>query len=50
MAQVSLRDYCDEADALVQSGEFGKAILIARHLLRHYPRHIESYRLLGKLC
>jgi tetratricopeptide (TPR) repeat protein len=48
MAQVSLRDYCDEADALIQSGESGKAILIARHILRHYPRHIESYRLLGQ--
>ncbi len=48
MAQVSLRDYCDEADSLIQSGESGKAILIARHILRHYPRHVESYRLLGQ--
>jgi tetratricopeptide (TPR) repeat protein len=48
MVQVSLRDYCDEADSLIQSGESGKAILIARHILRHYPRHVESYRLLGQ--
>jgi tetratricopeptide (TPR) repeat protein len=48
MAQVSLRDYCDEADSLIQSGEPGKAIRIARHILRHYPRHVESYRLLGQ--
>jgi tetratricopeptide (TPR) repeat protein len=48
MAQVSLHDYCAEADSLIQSGEYGKAILIARHILRHYPRHVESYRLLGQ--
>jgi tetratricopeptide (TPR) repeat protein len=48
MAQVSLRDYCDEADSLIQSGEPGKAILIARHILRHYARHVESYRVLGQ--
>jgi tetratricopeptide (TPR) repeat protein len=48
MNQVSLRDYCEEARSLIQSGEAGRAIDIARHILRQYPRHLESYRLLGE--
>jgi len=48
MDQVSLRDYCDEARSFIQSGESDKAIAIARHILSHYPRHVESYRLLGQ--
>jgi len=48
MGQVSLHDYCDEASSLIQSGEFDRAIHITRHILGHYPRHVESYRLLGQ--
>jgi tetratricopeptide (TPR) repeat protein len=48
MNQVSLRDYCEEARSLIQSGAVGKAIDITRHILRQYPRHLESYRLLGE--
>jgi len=48
MQQVSLRDYCEDASSFIQSGEPQKAIQITRHILRHYPRHVESYRLLGQ--
>jgi tetratricopeptide (TPR) repeat protein len=48
MNEVSLRDYCEEARSLIQSGEAGRAIDIIRHILRQYPRHLESYRLLGE--
>jgi tetratricopeptide (TPR) repeat protein len=48
MEQVSLRDYCEQARSLIQSGEPDRAIHITRHILRHYPRHVESYRLLGQ--
>jgi tetratricopeptide (TPR) repeat protein len=48
MQQVSLRDYCEDARSFIQSGEPHKVIQITRHILRHYPRHIESYRLLGQ--
>ncbi len=48
MEQVSLRDYCEEARSLIQSGESETAIRITRYILRHYPRHVESYRVLGQ--
>jgi tetratricopeptide (TPR) repeat protein len=48
MEQVSLRDYCRQASSLIAAGESGRAIRIIRHILRRYPRHVESYRLLGQ--
>jgi len=48
MQQVSLHDYCEDAGSLIQSGDTHKAIQITRHILRHYPRHVQSYRLLGQ--
>jgi tetratricopeptide (TPR) repeat protein len=46
--QVSLREYCEEVRSLIQAGRPDKAISILRHILSHYPRHLESYRLLGQ--
>ncbi len=43
-----MRDYCEEARSLIQSGETDRAIQIVRHILHHYPRHVESYLLLGE--
>ncbi|UCC88541.1 MAG: tetratricopeptide repeat protein, partial [Anaerolineales bacterium] len=48
MEQISLRDYCEEARSLIQSGQPDKAIHFTRRILSHYPRHVESYRLLGQ--
>ncbi len=48
MEQISLRDYCEEARSLIQSGQPDKAIHVTRRILSHYPRHVESYRLLGQ--
>jgi tetratricopeptide (TPR) repeat protein len=48
MEKVSLRDYCEEARSRVESGEPDIAIRITRHILGQYPRHVESYRLLGQ--
>jgi tetratricopeptide (TPR) repeat protein len=48
MEQVTLRDYCEEARSLVQSGESDRAIHITRYILHHYPRHVDSYRVLGQ--
>jgi tetratricopeptide (TPR) repeat protein len=48
MEQVTLRDYCEEARSLVQSGETDRAIHITRYILHHYPRHVDSYRVLGQ--
>lgn len=48
MEQVTLRDYCEEARSLIQSGESDRAIHITRYILRHYPRYVDGYRVLGQ--
>ena len=48
MEQVGLHEYCEEARPFIQSAEPERAIRIARHILRRYPHHVESYRLLGQ--
>lgn len=48
MQSVSLRDYCEQARSFIEAGEPYPAIHITRHILRHYPRHLEAYRLLGQ--
>jgi tetratricopeptide (TPR) repeat protein len=48
MEKVSLRDYCEEARSRVESSEPNIAIRMTRHILGQYPRHVESYRLLGQ--
>ena len=48
MTERSLREYCDEARRLIDQGAHAGAIDIARHVLRFYPKHIESYALLGQ--
>lgn len=48
MESISLRQYCDELEGLLSAGLFSKAILLSRYILRHYPKHIRTYCLLGK--
>jgi len=45
-----LHQYCDEARELVNSGAYDAAIGICRHILERYPRHLETYRILGEAC
>ena len=48
MATISLRTYNKEIDAMIDNGEVKEAVAHCRHILRLYPKHIETYRLLGK--
>ncbi len=48
MAKIPLRKYTQEIDNLIERGEIEKAIAHAKNILRSYPKHIETYRLLGK--
>ncbi len=48
MATISLRAYNKEIDAMIDNGEVKEAIAHCRQILRLYPKHIETYRLLGK--
>lgn len=48
MAKVSLRTYNREIDSLIEQGQLDEAIAHCRHILNTYPKHLETYRLLGK--
>ena len=48
MAKVSLRIYNREIERLVEQGNLDEAIAHCRHILTTFPKHLETYRLLGK--
>ena len=48
MAKVTLRSYNSEIEKLIDRGVTDEAIAHCRHILRTFPKHLETYRLLGK--
>jgi Tfp pilus assembly protein PilF len=48
MADISLRAYLKEIDELIERDQLDEAISHARHILQNYPKHLDTYRLLGK--
>jgi tetratricopeptide (TPR) repeat protein len=49
MTEINLRSYIQEIDNLIEEGqELEEAIAHCRHILKTYPKHIDTYRLLGK--
>jgi tetratricopeptide (TPR) repeat protein len=48
MAKVSLRGYNTEIDQLIDNNQLDEAIAHCIHILGGYPKHADSYRLLGK--
>ncbi len=48
MAKVSLRVYNREIERLIDGGQTDEAIAHCRHILKTFPKHLETYRLLGK--
>jgi tetratricopeptide (TPR) repeat protein len=48
MTEIALRTYNQEVKDLIDHGHFDEAIAHCQHILETFPRHIETYRLLGK--
>ena len=48
MAKVSLRAYNREIEAMTDLGQLDEAIAHCQHILKIFPKHLETYRLLGK--
>jgi hypothetical protein len=48
MANISLREYVRKIENLIDNGQIDQAIGHCKHILQIYPKHIDSYRLLGK--
>jgi len=50
MSEVSLKEYRVRARELLDAGAHDQAIAICQHILRHYPRDVMTYQLLGEIC
>ena len=48
MAKVSLRAYNREIEAMIDRNHLDEAIAHCKHVLKTFPKHLETYRLLGK--
>lgn len=48
MVKVALRVYNNEISDLIDSGQVNEAIAHCLHILELFPRHVDTYRLLGK--
>ncbi|MBC8333431.1 MAG: tetratricopeptide repeat protein, partial [Anaerolineae bacterium] len=48
MAKIPLRAYLREIEAAIGEGQIDEAVAHCRHILATYPKHTETYRLLGK--
>ena len=48
MAKVSLRIYNREIESLIDQGHVNEAIAHCHHILRTFPKHLATYRLIGK--
>src|SRR5215211_2204582 len=48
MAKVSLRSYNREIETMIDRGQLDEAVAHCHHILKTYPKHLETYRLLGK--
>jgi len=48
MADIGLADYIQQLEELIDEGQFEEVIAHGRHILQHYPKHLDTYRILGK--
>jgi len=48
MAKISLRLYNREIETMIDEGRIEEAIAHCHHILKTFPKHLETYRLLGK--
>ena len=50
MPDIRLQDYVVKIKELIRNVRLEEAIAHCQHILRHYPKHIETYSLLGEAC
>ena len=48
MGDITLRSYAKGIEVLIELERLDEAIAHCRHILQIYPKHVDSYRLLGK--
>ncbi|MCX6033973.1 MAG: tetratricopeptide repeat protein [Chloroflexi bacterium] len=48
MVKVSLREYNREIEGMIEAGQLDEAVAHCQHILKTFPMHVETYRLIGK--
>ena len=48
MADIPLRTYVQQLDSLIERKQVDEVIAHCRHILSLYPKHLDTYRMLGK--
>lgn len=48
MARISLRAYNRNIETMIDGNQIDEAIAHSRHILEFYPKHVDTYRLMGK--
>ena len=48
MSEITLQEYQNEIDQLIDESRYLEALAHLRHILKQYPRYFEAYYLLGK--
>ncbi len=48
MAKIPLRAYLQEIESAIYEGQTDEAVAHCRHILQSFPKHVDTYRLLGK--
>jgi tetratricopeptide (TPR) repeat protein len=48
MPEISLRTYVKQLDNLIERKQIDETVAHCRHILQLYPKHVDTYRMLGK--
>jgi predicted Zn-dependent protease len=48
MTEISLHEYCEQIESVIEQGRYVEAVAHGKHILEHYPKHAATYRLIGK--
>ena len=48
MNEISLHEYCEQIEIIIEQGRYVEAVAHGQHILKQYPKHVATYRLLGK--
>jgi len=48
MAEISLQEYCEQIESIIEQGRYAEAVAHGKHILKQYPKNMAAYQLLGK--
>ena len=50
MPDIRLQDYTARIKGLISSNRHDEALAHCQHILRYYPKHVQTYALMGEIC